>query len=114
MRLTEREGFAAASEGGRVVILDTRVDDGLRREGLAREVVNRIQGARKALDLAYDARIEITYAAEGELAEAIETHADYIKGETLTTELRAGEPDGEPHARQTEVEGANLTFAIRA
>jgi len=110
MRLTEREGFAAASEGGRVVILDTRVDDELRREGLAREVVNRIQNARKAMDLAYDARISITYKAGADVAEAIEAHAAYISGETLATALQAGEPAEACH--ETEVEGTTLAFAI--
>ena len=45
-----REGYAAASAGGMVVVLDTRVTDELRMEGLAREVINRIQNARKTID----------------------------------------------------------------
>jgi len=91
VRLKAREGFAAASEGDRVVVLDTRVDDALRREGYAREVVHHIQSARKKLDLPYEARIEVTYRADGEVAQAIAEHADAIGGETLAVSLTAGE-----------------------
>jgi isoleucyl-tRNA synthetase len=61
VRLRAREDFAAASGAGQVVVLDTRLDDSLRREGLAREVINRIQRARKAMDLAYEARIDVAW-----------------------------------------------------
>jgi len=111
IRITAHEGFAAASEGGRVVVLDTRITPELRREGLAREVINRIQTARKAMDLPYEARIEIAYRAEGELAEAIAAHAAWIAKETLATSLRPGDPEGERH--ESEVEGADFVFAIQ-
>ena len=70
--------FAAAPGSGQVVVLDTRVDDSLRREGLAREVINRVQRARKAMDLAYEARIKVSWNADGDLAQAIEEHAERI------------------------------------
>jgi isoleucyl-tRNA synthetase len=91
VRLTALDGFAAAAEGGRVVVLDTRITDALRREGLAREVVNRVQRARKEMDLAYEARIRVRYEAEGELEEAIREHVAWISSEILATEL---EPRG--------------------
>jgi len=109
IRLKARDGFAAASEGGKVIVLDTRIDEALRREGLAREVVNRLQNARKKKDLPYEARIEVTYAAGGELADAIEAHKDAIAGETLAQRLEAGEAS----EHETEVEGFALAFDIR-
>jgi isoleucyl-tRNA synthetase len=96
IRLEAREGFAAAAEGGQVVVLDTRITDELRREGLAREVVNRIQRARKQMDLPYEARIRIRYDTEGELGEAIREHAGWIRSETLATELDVRDPSSEP------------------
>ncbi|MHC4953176.1 MAG: class I tRNA ligase family protein, partial [Planctomycetota bacterium] len=110
IRLTAREGFAAASEGEAVVVLDTRVDDALRREGYAREVVHHIQKARKELDLPYEARIEISYETDGELAAAIAEHGESIARETLATKLEAG-PAGEHTA---EVDSHNLKFNIQA
>jgi isoleucyl-tRNA synthetase len=111
VRLSAREDFAAASGAGQVVVIDTRVDDSLRREGLAREVINRIQRSRKAMDLAYEARIRVTWHAEGELAEAIEEHAERIGAETLATVLeRGGSTVSSEH--DTVVEGALLGLLI--
>ena len=112
VRLSARDDFAAASGSGQVVVLDTRVDDSLRREGLAREVINRIQRARKTMDLAYEARIEVRWNADGELAEAIEEHAARIAGETLATGfLRAAAAASE---HDTEIDGNSLALAINA
>jgi len=110
VRLSAREDFAAASGSGQVVVLDTRVDESLRREGLAREVINRIQRARKSMDLAYEARIEVRWAADGELAQAIEEHASRIAGETLAVEFHRSDAASGEH--DTEVEGVRLGLAI--
>ncbi|MBX3270979.1 MAG: isoleucine--tRNA ligase [Sandaracinaceae bacterium] len=108
IRLEAREDFAAAADRGRVVVLDTRVTDALRRAGFAREVVNRVQRARKDLDLAYDARIALRWRAEGELAEAITEHADFIAAQVLATALVAGE--GEGAGVEGDVDGAPFAF----
>jgi len=110
VRLKAREGYVAASEGGRVVVLDTRVTPELKREGLAREAVNRLQTARKTMDLAYEARIAVTYEAGDELAEALATHHDQIAGETLSTKLEQPNPTGEIH--ETEIDGEPFRFGI--
>jgi isoleucyl-tRNA synthetase len=111
VRLSAHDHFAAASGAGQVVVLDTRVDDSLRREGLAREVINRIQRARKAMDLAYEARIEVTWNADGELAEAIEEHAQRVASETLASGFtRGGADTGSEH--DTEVDETPLALSI--
>lgn len=113
IRLVAKEGFAAAASGGQVVVLDTHVTDALRRAGMAREVVNRIQRARKDMDLAFDDRIIVRFVADGELAKAIEEHSERIAGETLASSFAAGMPDTEDVAQhQTEVEGSGLTLSI--
>jgi isoleucyl-tRNA synthetase len=110
VRLSAREDFAAASGGGQVVVLDTRLDDSLRREGLAREVINRIQRARKAMDLAYEARIDVSWTADGELGDAIEEHAKRIAGETLATGFSKSVSATSEH--DTEIAGASLGLSI--
>ena len=112
VRLSAREDFAAASGSGQVVVLDTRVDDSLRREGLAREVINRIQRARKSMDLAYEARIEVRWDADGELAAAIEEHAKRIASETLATGFVRGAEAASEH--DTDIDGNPLGLAINA
>jgi isoleucyl-tRNA synthetase len=112
VRLRAREDFAAASGAGQVVVLDTRIDESLRREGLAREVINRIQRARKTMDLPYEARIEVRWSAAGDLAEAIEEHAERIAAETLATVL--GRSDAQASSEHdTEVEGSPLALSIK-
>ena len=111
VRLSAREDFAAASGAGQVVVIDTRVDDSLRREGLAREVVNRIQRARKAMDLAYEARIDVSWNADGDLSQAIEEHANRIATETLATGFTRGGPDTSSE-HDTEIDGTPLALAI--
>ncbi|MCA9601115.1 MAG: class I tRNA ligase family protein, partial [Myxococcales bacterium] len=111
IRLSAKEGFAAASELGRVLVLDTRITPELRAEGLAREVVNRIQRARKDMDLAHEARIEVTYQADGELADALTAHAAYIAEETLAAKLLAG-TDGKGKRHDDTVDGLPFVFWI--
>ncbi len=94
VRLAERQGIAAQGDRELLVALDTELTPALVAEGLAREVVNRIQTARKEADLDYAARIRVRYRAEGELARAIEAHREWIAGETLASEISAA--DGEP------------------
>jgi isoleucyl-tRNA synthetase len=87
IRLQAREGYVAAQGQTAVVVLDTTVTPALKREGLAREVINRIQSLRKEEDLPYEAHIRVSLACEGELREAVEEYAEMIRRETLATEL---------------------------
>jgi len=86
------EGLAVASEKGVTVAVDTVITPELLSEGLAREVVRRIQNLRKEADFELDDRIVTVYQAEGELAEAIEAWRDFIAAETLSVKLVAGQP----------------------
>jgi isoleucyl-tRNA synthetase len=111
IRLQARPGFAAASDRGRVMVLDTQIDDALRRKGMAREAISRIQAARKRMDLPFDARIELRWSAEGDLARAIEEHEAWISGEVLATSMARGTGEGARH--ESEVDGAPLAFWVR-
>lgn len=112
VRLKAKEGFAAASEGGRVIVIDTTLTDELRLEGVARELINRVQRARKELDLAFEARIALRWSAAGDVADALLAHASYIQEQTLATTLERadGEPAGEK--QETTVDDEQLTFWI--
>ena len=78
-----REGMAVAAAGDLVVALDTELDEGLIRDGLAREFVNKIQSLRKAADLDLAQRIELAFDGDDEMAAAVAANVEYICAETL-------------------------------
>lgn len=80
-------GWLVASEGGLIVALDITVDEELKREGIARELVNRIQNLRKDLGLLVTDRIEIQLVTQGNLQNSVNDNFDYICAETLTDRL---------------------------
>lgn len=72
---------------GYVAAIDPTVTPELRQEGIARELVNRVQRLRKELGFAVSDRIVLTVAGEAELTEAVATHLDWISAEVLAPEL---------------------------
>jgi isoleucyl-tRNA synthetase len=84
VRLIEREGTATQGDRGLLVALDIELTEELISEGRAREIINRIQAARKAMDLDYSDRIALRFAADEDLSRVLETHGDWISRETLT------------------------------
>ncbi len=63
--------------------LELELDDALRREGLAREVVHAVQNARKAAGLEVEDRIGLELGGDDELVAAAREHEAYVAGETL-------------------------------
>ena len=86
-----KEGNEALSNRFISIDIDCTLNDDLVDEGLAREVVNRIQKTRKDIGLEVTDRISVTFHADNKLAAAIEKHRDYIAGETLCNTFVAGE-----------------------
>jgi isoleucyl-tRNA synthetase len=78
------------SSGPFVVALDPHLDDALRREGLAREVVNRVQRIRKEAGYLYTDRISLWIDGDPPLDDAVNAHAGFIRGETLARGLEVG------------------------
>ena len=84
-----------ASDGSLSVALDTALTDELRSEGQAREVVSRIQRARRDLGLEVTDRIRLRYHTDDDLLyEAIDSHADFIAGEVLAVAILSGPMQG--------------------
>jgi isoleucyl-tRNA synthetase len=78
------EGWLVASSGALTVALDVTLTDALRKEGIARELVNRIQNLRKESGFELTDRISVQFQKDDHIENAIETNLDYIKTETLT------------------------------
>ena len=112
VREEPREGLAVASERGVTVAVDVVLTPGLVAEGLAREVVRRVQNLRKEAGFDLDDRIVTTYRADGELAEAIEAWRGFIAAETMSVELRAGPPEEGVTVGEDRVAGHPLTLGV--
>ena len=85
--VSAKPGFDVALEGGVCVILDTQITKELVEEGLARELVSKIQQLRKARDFEMMDRIVISLAADAEVSAVAKDFADYIKSETLADNI---------------------------
>jgi isoleucyl-tRNA synthetase len=103
------EGFACAEEAGYLAGLDTTLDDALRREGLARELVRAVQDARKQAGLDVADRIVLHVDGDAAVAEALNEHRDYLMNETLASAWR------KPGAGEfvSEQEQGDARFVIR-
>ncbi|MEA2382145.1 MAG: isoleucyl-tRNA synthetase, partial [Solirubrobacteraceae bacterium] len=110
LAMTPLDGYQLEREGSHAVALELALDDELRREGLAREVVHAVQNARKAAGLAVEDRISLTLGGDEELLDAARAHEPYVTGETLATRVEyAGENGAEQHAT---IEGLELRIAV--
>ncbi|QGK76531.1 isoleucine--tRNA ligase [Flavobacterium sp. SLB02] len=81
------EGWLVANSNGITVALDITISEELKNEGVARELVNRIQNIRKDSGFEVTDKIKVQIKRNGILEEAILKNIDYIKSETLTDEL---------------------------
>ena len=81
------EGWLVANEGSITVALDVTISENLRREGVARELINRIQNARKDRGLEVTDKIKLTVLKFEDIEESINKNKEYIMSETLTEEL---------------------------
>ncbi len=81
------EGWLVANQGNLTVALDVTISDELRKEGIARELVNRIQNLRKESGLEVTDKIKLSVKKDGVVDDAILINENYIKNETLTNEL---------------------------
>ncbi|MCK6506473.1 isoleucine--tRNA ligase [Myxococcota bacterium] len=94
LEVVAREGFQAAGSAAAVVALHADLDDDLRQEGLSREILNRVQGARKDLGLAYTDRIRVGVSGDPAVVEAVLRFRDHIAQEVLAVTLTV-EPGGD-------------------
>jgi len=107
------EGLAVAADKLITVAVDATVTPDLRLEGLAREVVRRIQAMRKDAGFDIADRISTYFVATGELVQVFATWGDYVKAETLTTNLVAGEPPEGAYCETQKVEGEEIALGVK-
>ena len=114
----ELSGLLVESDGSLTVALDTELDEDLKREGIAREFVNRVQNLRKNAGFEVTDRILIFTDCPKDFADAIAKLSDYIKSETLAVELSTefsemvtSGKDGE-HSEEVEIEKQKFKISV--
>ena len=81
--ISSKEGYASSTNNNTCIILNTELTDELIEEGIAREIVRKIQSLRKEADLVITDRIDVLYNGDEMIDKTLEHFNDYIKGETL-------------------------------
>jgi isoleucyl-tRNA synthetase len=109
LALQPLDGYEVEAEAGHAVALQLELDEELRREGLAREIVHAVQIARKDAGLEITDRIDLTLGGDEELIEAARAHQDYLAAEVLATSVSYG--DGGNGGAS--IDGRDLAIAVR-
>jgi isoleucyl-tRNA synthetase len=123
VKQSSAEGYAVAEDAGYLAALDTTLTEDLMLEGLAREVVRRVQSTRKEADFEIEDSIAIVYDAGERLSKAIEQFADYIREETLAVSLERRAPENgffradfapsDDPKQDTSVKGERLSLGVK-
>ncbi len=105
-------GWLVASEGKLTVALDITITDELRREGVARELVNRIQNIRKDSGFEVTDKIRVEIEATEQTVAAVESFAGYIAQQTLAVEVKTSEVPAGEKVIDSDLDEAPLKIAV--
>ena len=101
-------GWLVSNEGNLTVALDVELSDELLNEGMARELINRIQNIRKEIGLEITDRINVTLSPDSKVEAALAGFADYIKAQVLADNVCIADNDG----IATEIEDLNINIKV--
>ena len=106
-------GWEVATDGTVTVALDVTVTDALRREGIAREIVNRIQNIRKDRGYNITDKITLTFAPDAAIDEALADYADYIGRQVLATGVTVAPlTEGDADVTTLDIDGNDVAVKI--
>ena len=106
------QSIAVVLQGADVVGIDTELTPELLKEGLARDLVRRIQDARKNAGFEIQDRISLSYQAGPRLNQVLDELGDYIASEVLAVEMKPGAPAESAYTESFELDGENVTIAL--
>ena len=104
--------YSTAEEGGLLVGVKTTITEKLGYEGLARDVVRRIQALRKEADFEIDDHIETYYSGDAEVEVVFKIEGEYIAAETLSDRLYVGEPLKDAYVGEFDIDGMKVKLGL--
>lgn len=105
-------GWQVANDGNITVALDVTITDELRNEGIARDIVNRIQNIRKGRNYDIVDKIKLTFAPDPATEEAIKAYGDYIAKQVLATSLEVAQLADDAAAEVLDIDGTEVKVLI--
>ena len=111
--LVPLDGYSLAEEPGLLVGVSTTITEDLKLEGLARDIVRRIQALRKEADFEIDDEIETYYTGDTVLEKVFAQENDYIAAETLSKSVTKGNPPDGAHVEDYTIEGLKLKLGLK-
>ncbi len=105
-------GFASAVDAGYAVGISTEITPELADEGIAREIVRRIQDMRREAGFDLADRITTWYTGDEDIVRVMIAHGAYIQAETLSFELIYGEPARDAHLAEFDIEGRKVSLGV--
>jgi len=109
----EGKGYLVNTEGGHSVAVPTEISPELRSEGMAREIVHRIQNMRRSAGFDIADYIVTHYQGDDYIKQVAKAHADYIKQETLSRELVEGSPEEDAFAESHKLSGHEISLGVK-
>jgi isoleucyl-tRNA synthetase len=106
-------GYSVVEESGLLVGVRTEITPDLEREGIARDIVRRIQSLRKQADFEIDDNITTFYTGDPIMEKVFKVEEDYIKAETLSIELTKGKFPRGVHREEFDIDGKKLILGLR-
>ena len=111
--MVQIDSHSVALDGGYMVAVDIAITAELLEEGIARELVHRIQNLRRAAGFELTDRIVTFFRGPEEVARVMGSFGQYIKQETLSEDLVLGEPIEGSHSEMSKIEGSELVLGVK-
>ena len=109
---SDKPGFSSALEPSLMVAVSTELTQELAQEGVARELVHRIQNMRRSAGFDIADRIVTFYSGGEALAEVMQRFSDYIRHETLSEDLTEGTSPEDAHTESQKMDGVDVTLGV--
>ena len=115
VEVEDKPGITAVNEGAMLVAIDTTITPELAREGLARELVHRVQNLRRSAGLDISDRIDLFWQGPEAVREVMSDAAllQHLQDETLALSVAEGAPPEDAHSEAQKVDGMEVTLAVR-